>query len=126
MFDWALNMPPSLNAVIFIHIVAPFFCNFIPEPSLRVFREDKSTPWSWSFLVKLDKKVASHSKNPCLQHFLFLSPFLDITTLSMSTTFFPCTARLGYFLSIDCFLLVYDLNNFKSRINGHLLTVDYF
>ena len=40
--------------------------------------------------------------------------------------FFPRTARLWNFLSIECFPLSYDLNDFKSRINTHLLTVGSF
>ena len=41
-------------------------------------------------------------------------------------SFFPCTARLWNSLSIECFPLTYYLNNFKSRINRHLLTVGSF
>ena len=40
--------------------------------------------------------------------------------------FFPCTTRLWTYLPIECFLLTYDLNDFKSRINRHLLTVGSF
>ena len=38
-------------------------------------------------------------------------------------SFFPRTARLWNSLPIECFPLTYNLNGFKSRINGHLLTV---
>ena len=41
-------------------------------------------------------------------------------------SFFPRTARLWNYLSIECFPLTYDLNGFKSRINRHLLTVGSF
>ena len=41
-------------------------------------------------------------------------------------SFFPRTATLWSSLSIECFLLTYDLNDFKSRINRHLLTVGSF
>ena len=41
-------------------------------------------------------------------------------------SFFPRTARLWNSLPIECFLLTYDLNGFKSRINRHLLTVGSF
>ena len=41
-------------------------------------------------------------------------------------SFFPRTARLWNSLRIECFLLAYDLNGFKSRINRHLLTVGSF
>ena len=37
--------------------------------------------------------------------------------------FFPCTVRLLNSLPIECFLLTYNLNGFKSRINRHLLTL---
>ena len=33
-------------------------------------------------------------------------------------SFFPCTARLWIFLSIECFSLMCDINGFKSRINS--------
>ena len=41
-------------------------------------------------------------------------------------SFFPRTARLWNSLPIECFPLAYNLNGFKSRINRHLLTVDFF
>ena len=40
--------------------------------------------------------------------------------------FFPRTARLWNSLPIECFPLTYNLNDFKSRINRHLLTVGSF
>ena len=46
-----------------------------------------------------------------------LSPFLDVTRMSMSIVFFPHTARLWNSLPIEYFLLTYDLSGFKSRIN---------
>ena len=39
---------------------------------------------------------------------------------------FLSPARLWNFLPIECFPLTYDLSGFKSRINGHLLTVGLF
>ena len=54
---------------------------------------------------------------------VFLSPFLDVTRMSMSTVPF---LALWNFLPIKCFPLTYDLNGFKSRINRHLLIVDSF
>ena len=51
---------------------------------------------------------------------IFLSPFLDVTRLPVSTVFFPHTARFWNSLPIECFPLTYNLNGFKSRINGHL------
>ena len=41
-------------------------------------------------------------------------------------SFFPRTTRLCSSLSMECFLLTYDLNGWKSRINRHLLTVGSF
>ena len=41
-------------------------------------------------------------------------------------SFFPGTAGLWNFLPIESFPLTYDLNDFKSRINSHLLTVGSF
>ena len=48
---------------------------------------------------------------------IFLSPFLDVTRMPISTNSF-----LAQLDSIVCFLLTYNLNVFKSRINRHLLT----
>ena len=42
------------------------------------------------------------------------------------SSFFPHTARLWSSLPIECFLLTYDLNGFKSRINRYHLTVGPF
>ena len=41
-------------------------------------------------------------------------------------SFFPCTARLWNSLPIECFLLTYNLNGFKSRISRHLLNCRFF
>ena len=41
-------------------------------------------------------------------------------------SFFPRTAMLWNSLPIECFPLNYDLNDFKSRINRHLLIVGSF
>ena len=41
-------------------------------------------------------------------------------------SFFPRTATLWNFLSIECFPLIYDISGFTSRINRHLLTVGSF
>ena len=56
---------------------------------------------------------------------IFLSPFLDVTRMSMSTV--PFISQLDWnSLLMDQFPLTYDLNGFKSRINIHLLIVDFF
>ena len=39
-------------------------------------------------------------------------------------TFFPCAARVWNSLPIEYFPLIYDLSEFKPRINRYLLTVD--
>ena len=41
-------------------------------------------------------------------------------------SFFPRTARLLNSLPIECFLLTYNLNDFESRINKHLLNEGSF
>ena len=41
-------------------------------------------------------------------------------------SFFPHTVRLWNSLPIECFLLTYDPNGFKFKINRHLLTVGSF
>ena len=46
---------------------------------------------------------------------IFLSPFLDVTRMSMSTVLFPHTARLWNSLPIECFPLTYDCSGFNSR-----------
>ena len=51
---------------------------------------------------------------------IFLSPFLDVTRMSVNS-FFPCTARLLNSLPVECFPLTYDLNDL-IRIKRHLLT----
>ena len=43
-----------------------------------------------------------------------------------ANNFFPRTARLWNSLPIECFPLTYNLNDYKSRINRHLLTVGSF
>ena len=57
---------------------------------------------------------------------IFLSPFLDVTRMPMSTIFFPRTARLWNSLPRECFPLTYNLNTFKYRIKRHLLIVGTF
>ena len=46
---------------------------------------------------------------------IFLSPFVDVTGISVSSVYMS-----------ECFPLTYDLNGRKSRINRHLLTVGSF
>ena len=43
-----------------------------------------------------------------------------------ANSFFPHTARLWNAVPVECFLLTYDLSDFKSRINRHLLTACSF
>ena len=56
-----------------------------------------------------------------IDYMIFLSPFLDVTWMSMSTVSF--LAQLDYGPMIP---LTYDLNGFKSGINRYLLTVGSF
>ena len=59
-----------------------------------------------------------------IDRMIFLSPFLDVTTMSVYVkSFFSRTARLCNSLAIECFPLTYDPSGFKSRINRHLLSV---
>ena len=52
---------------------------------------------------------------------IFLSPFVDVTRMSMSTVSFRTQLDWNS-LPIECFLFAYNLNRFKSRINSHLAT----
>ena len=51
---------------------------------------------------------------------IFLSPFLYVMRMSMSTVSFSRTPRFWHSLHAECFPLTYDLNSFKSRVNRHL------
>ena len=51
-----------------------------------------------------------------IDYMIFLSPFLDVSKMAMST-------RLWNSLSIEYFPLTYDLNDFKSRTNRYPWTV---
>ena len=58
-------------------------------------------------------------------HFLFLNCSAPIPRCHKDVyvnSFFPYTARLWNYLTIECFPLAYDLSGSKSRINRHLLT----
>ena len=59
-----------------------------------------------------------------LHHFFVTIPkcYRDVCFNS----FFSRTARIWNSLPIECFLLTYNLNGFKSRTNRHLLTVGSF
>ena len=52
---------------------------------------------------------------------IFLSRFLDVARMFMLTVSFLWNSP-----PIECFLLTYNLNGFKSRINRHFLTVGSF
>ena len=56
---------------------------------------------------------------------IFLSPFLDVMRMSMSTVYFFAHLDSGI-LPLECFPLTYDLSSFKSKINKHLLAVSSF
>ena len=75
-------------------------------------------PYSWG--------GSTHYSNIILiDCMIFLSPFLDVTRMSVNS-FFPHIAKLWNSLPIECFHFTYDLNDLKSRINRHLLTVGFF
>ena len=58
---------------------------------------------------------------------IFLSLFLDVTRMSMSTVPFLAQLESGILcLYIECFLLTYDLNGSNYRVNRNLLTVGSF
>ena len=57
-------------------------------------------------------------------HFLIFNGSLLVNVIDCMT--FPYTAKLQNSLPIECFTLSYDLNDFKSRINKHLLSLGYF
>ena len=54
---------------------------------------------------------------------IFLSSFLDVIRMSMSTVSF--LAELD-FLPVECSHLNYDVNGFKCRVNRHLFSLDSF
>ena len=60
-----------------------------------------------------------------IDYTIFLSPFLDVTRMSMSMVSFLPQLEWNS-LPIDCFFLTYDLSGFNSKINRHLLTVGSF
>ena len=57
---------------------------------------------------------------------IFLSPFLHVLRMSMSTSPFLTQLNSRILCLIKCFPLAHNLNGFMSRINGHLLTVGSF
>ena len=57
---------------------------------------------------------------------IVLSPFLDLTRISMSTVSFLTKLDSLNSVPVECFPLTSDLSGFRSRINKHLLTVGSF
>ena len=57
---------------------------------------------------------------------IFQSPFLDVTTMSMSEVSFLSNLDPGIICLSNAFPLTYDLRGFKSRINRHLLLAGSF
>ena len=53
-----------------------------------------------------------------------LSPFLDVTRMSMSTVSFLVQLNSG--ILCQCFSVTCDLSDFNSRINRYILTVGFF
>ena len=60
-----------------------------------------------------------------ISYMVFLSLFQNAIRMSMST-FFLRAAKLWNSLLAEWFLLTYDLNIFKSRVNRHLLFLGFF
>ena len=54
---------------------------------------------------------------------IFLSPFLDVTRMSMPAVSFLAQLGSEILYLKEYFLITYTLNGFKFRINRHLLTV---
>ena len=52
----------------------------------------------------------------------FLSLFLDVIRMPMSRVYFLVEVDI----LAECFPLIYDLDDFKSRINGHLTYLSFF
>ena len=113
-----------------------FLC---PEVALYLYKSTIGDAWStvvmsglvllaatWNFWISC--KNGSRGRSTCysdrLHEYSVIIPrcYKDVYVNS----FFPCTARLWNSLAIECFLLTYDLNSFKSRSNRHLLTVGSF
>ena len=57
---------------------------------------------------------------------IFLSPFLDVTRMSISTVSFLARLDSGVLCLYSCFPFTYDLNRFHSSINRHHLAVSSF
>ena len=60
-----------------------------------------------------------------IDYMIFLSPFLDVTRMPMSTVLSLSSYTLEFF-AYRMLPLIYDLNGSKSRINRHLLTAGFF
>ena len=57
---------------------------------------------------------------------IFLSPFVVVTRMSMSTISFFAQLDGGILVPIECLSLIHDQNGFNSGIKRHLLTVCSF
>ena len=51
----------------------------------------------------------------------YLSSVLNVIRMSMPTVFFPWRAALLNYFPAEYFLLIYDLNSCKYRVNKHLI-----
>ena len=81
----------------------------------------------WPFICCLSRTLGSSSKcrlHDKLHNFSVTIPrfYKDVYVNSC----FPHTARPWNSMPIEYFPLTYDLSDFKSRINRHLLTVGSF
>ena len=96
-------------------------------PSLSFFYRYYFGKYS-SELAQLVPLPDSRGKSTCytdrLHNFSITIPwcYKDI----YDNSFFPCTARLWIYLPKECFPLTYDLNGFRSRVKGNILTAGSF
>ena len=74
-------------------------------------------------MINLEKGIG---KVPAPLPFLEDLPLRHTSTIFILTCFFLYIGRLWNSLPIECFLLTYDLNGSKFRINRHLLSVGSF
>ena len=70
----------------------------------------------------LEYSISLFSMIDCM---IFVSPFLNVTRMPVSTVSFLTQLDSGI-LSIESFPLTYDLDGFKSRISRHILTAGSF
>ena len=93
----------------------------LERPQHFLFEGNVSYTWKGLLVILIDWSTRYSDR---LHNFSVTIPtsYKDVYVNS----FFPRTAWLWNFLPIECFPLTYNLNDFKSRIKRHLLTVGSF